>query len=662
MDTPGSGRTLRFGDFELDEAAYALRRSGRPVRLQRQSMDLLILLVGRRGQLVSRKEIVDHLWAKDVFVDVETGVNTAISKIRQALRDSADAPAFLETVPGKGYRFIAAVEVIPSARPSSVGAPQNTAVLAAASSGDHASAANDPILPDPLPELADAGSAIAPAGSRAHWITPQRVGIGLLAIVVALGVVGLAKLRDGGPASSATLAVLPFRNLGSDPERDYLAAGLTDETSASLAQIDPDRLSIKGRSVQYTGTTKTAAEIGRELSVDYLVDSSIRAEGSRLRVTVTLIRVKDQEHLWSQSYDREPTSLLGWQQELSAAIARQIKLRLTPDRLSGLERRQTQSVEAYDAYLRGRDQAHRRTADGNIRAIALLTRAVAIDKDYALAWSDLAIAYAGGTVNGDAPPAMVGPPAHDAAANAVRANSGLSEAQMALGYGLWLIDWDWAAARRALQLAVDLDPSNASAYRLLGHALSQAGRHREAESAMHRSRELDPLDALTHALSAQTAFQARDAAAARDHARRAILIDPNLWIGYIQLAQAYEGAGDHALALEAVADAERLAAGNSKVPSMKGYVLARLGRKDAAREVVLALEATSRERYVPPYAMALVYAGLGDRDAVFRYLEEAYAVRDIHLMYLPVDMKWDPYRSDPRFVGLVARCGFSTAQ
>jgi len=225
-----------------------------------------------------------------------------------------------------------------------------------------------------------------------------------------------------------------------------------------------------------------------------------------------------------------------------------------------------------------------------------------------------------------------------------------------------LIDWDWAAARRALQLAVDLDPSNASAYRLLGHALSQAGRHREAESAMHRSRELDPLDALTHALSAQTAFQARDAAAARDHARRAILIDPNLWIGYIQLAQAYEGAGDHALALEAVADAERLAAGNSKVPSMKGYVLARLGRKDAAREVVLALEATSRERYVPPYAMALVYAGLGDRDAVFRYLEEAYAVRDIHLMYLPVDMKWDPYRSDPRFVGLVARCGFSTAQ
>jgi tetratricopeptide (TPR) repeat protein len=255
---------------------------------------------------------------------------------------------------------------------------------------------------------------------------------------------------------------------------------------------------------------------------------------------------------------------------------------------------------------------------------------------------------------------VVGPLAHDAAANAVRANGRLSEAQLALGYNLWLIDWDWTAARRALQLAVDLDPSNAPAYRILGHALSQSGRHGEAEAAMRRARELDPLDAVNHAISAQVAFQARDPATARDLARRAILINPNLWIGYIQLAQAYEGAGDHALALEAIADAERLAAGNSKIPSLRGYVLAMLGRKDAAREVLRTLAATSRERYVPPYAMALVYAGLGDRDALFSYLEQAYAVRDIHLIYLPVDMKWDPYRSDPRFVELLSRCGFTT--
>ena len=151
-----------------------------------------------------------------------------------------------------------------------------------------------------------------------------------------VGVLAFTKLKGGDINTSVSLAVLPFTNLGSDPEREYLAAGLTDETSASLAQIDPAHLSVKGRTLRYKGTTKTAAEIGQELSVDYLVESSIRAEGSRLRVTVTLIRVRDQEHVWSQSYDREPTSLLGLQQELSTAIAEQIRLRLSPDRLSGL--------------------------------------------------------------------------------------------------------------------------------------------------------------------------------------------------------------------------------------------------------------------------------------------------------------------------------------
>ena len=179
------------------------------------------------------------------------------------------------------------------------------------------------------------------------------------------GVAAWTWLSGGAAVSRVTLAVLPFENLGSDPEREYLAAGLTEETSASLAQIDPERLSVKGRTLRYKGTTKTAAEIGRELSVDYLVESSIRAEGGRLRVTATLIRVRDQEHVWSQSYEREPTSLLGLQQELSTAIAEQIRVRLSPDRVGGFGRRQTQNADAYDAYLRGRYLQSRRTPATN---------------------------------------------------------------------------------------------------------------------------------------------------------------------------------------------------------------------------------------------------------------------------------------------------------
>jgi tetratricopeptide (TPR) repeat protein len=224
-----------------------------------------------------------------------------------------------------------------------------------------------------------------------------------------------------------------------------------------------------------------------------------------------------------------------------------------------------------------------------------------------------------------------------------------------------MIDWKWQESEVALQLAADIDPSNAAAYRILGHALSQSGQHEKAAAAMRRSCELDPVDALSCALSSQVAFQGRDLAAASDHARHAIALDPGLWIGYIELAQAYDGAGDHELALQAVADAVRYSGGNSKAISLRGYVLAKMGRVDAVREVMRGLATMSNERYVPPYAMALVCAGLGDREPMFQFLGKAFAARDVHLMYLPVDMKWDAYRTDRRFGELLVRCGFTSS-
>jgi TolB-like protein/DNA-binding winged helix-turn-helix (wHTH) protein/Flp pilus assembly protein TadD len=646
MVTPGQPEIFCFGEFALDLTAYELRRKDRRVKLGRQPMDLLILLVERPGQLVSRQTIVDRLWGADVFVDVETGVNTAISKVRQALRDSADAPAFVETVPGKGYRFIAPVQRLPLPAAVEAALPTLQPPVVTGAPAPGVAMSTPDLFITARPPL------------RRSWAA--LVASGLLLIVMAVGLAVIRSVRNA-PAQVA-LAVLPFENLGSDPEREYLAAGLTDETSASLAQVDYTQLRVKGRSADFKGSTKTVSQIGQELGVDYLLEGSVRTEGSQVRVTVTLIRVADQEHVWSQSYEREPRSLLGLQQELSTGIAEQIRLRLSPGRATGITLRQTQSAEAWDAFLRARYQAHRRTADGNARAIDLYKQAIALDPDYALAWSDLAVTFGGSTVNGDADPMVVRPLARDAAIRAVRANPELSEAQLARGYERWLLEWDWKGAEAGMRLAINLDPSNGQAFRLLGHILSQAGRQDEAEEAMRRARELDPTDPLTYGLSSQVAFQAGHFDRAIEHARRTILLEPQFWIGHIMLAAALDRTGEPELALEALSDAARFSNGNSKVLSLRGYVLAELGRTEAARDVLRDLEAKSREHYVPPYASALVLAGLGDREGMFAALERAFVATDIHLMYLPVDSRWDRYRSDPRFVDLVKRCRFDRGQ
>ena len=479
----------------------------------------------------------------------------------------------------------------------------------------------------------------------------------------------IADVEGGGalsvPVQAApervTLAVLPFENLSSDPEREYLADGLTEETIAALGQIDPEHLGVIGRTsvMIYKKTTKTLREIGSELVASYLVESTLRGEGGRFRVTSKLIRVKDQMQVWTASYDGEPASVLNFQRELSAAIAEQIRLRLSPERLNALARRQTRNAEAYDLYLRGLHYWHQLTPPTTRRAVECFSHATQLDPEYALAWSGLADANAASPINGDSPPLVMWPLAREAAARSVAAEPNLAEAQTSLGFVKFWFDWDWLMAEAAYRKAIELDPNYPMAHRMLGIVLAHMGRYAEARPEMARLRELDPLLAINHALSAQVAFAGREYAAALQFARQAIVVDPEFWIGLFQLGQAYEQSGESELALEALNKAERFSGGNSKAISLRGYLFAKLGRANEAREVLSTLEAIARERYVPPYAMALVHAGLGESELALEWLDRALAVRDVHLAFLPVDPKWDAFRGDPRFQALLKRCGFS---
>ena len=299
-----------------------LLKHGHRVRLQRQPFQVLSALLLRPGELVTRDELRDQVWQEGTFVEFEHGLNAAINRLRDALSDNADKPRYIETLPRRGYRFIAAV-----------------------------------------------GSAAAPARA----LTPVKP--------IRPGDSGSHRTRDSG-------RVALRKTPGAGAEREYLADGLTEEVIAALGQIDPEHLSLIGRTsmMTYKGTKKPLAEIAGELGAAFLVESSLRAEGTRLRVTSRLIRASDQIQVWSESYDSEPRSLLEFERELSAVVARQIHLRLSPRRLDTLQRRQTRDAEAYDLYLRGLYFWNRLSRDTTPRAVGYFVRATEMDPRYALAW------------------------------------------------------------------------------------------------------------------------------------------------------------------------------------------------------------------------------------------------------------------------------------
>jgi len=568
----------RFGDYRMDAWRRALALAGEPVPLPPKAFDTLLALVRRAGEVVDKDTLMNLVWP-GAYVD-ENNLSQCVAALRRVLQDRRGSNRYIETVQGRGYRFVA--EVAPA---------------------------------DVVQRMAAAG-----------------VGV----------------------------AVLPFENLSGDPGRGYLADGLTEELIAALGQIDPTRIGVAGRSaVQgYRGVADGPVRAGRELGSAYVVEGSIRAEGGRLRVTANLVRTEDSIVVWSESYDSEPASILAFQRELADAVARQVRLHLDPVRVDALRFRQPRTGDALDWYLRGRHLYHQLTPATTRQALECYARATALDPDYALAWSGIADALCTRPITGDADPRELIGPAREASDRALRAQPGLAEAHASVGFRQFWLDWDWPAAEQAFRAAIGLDPGNAFAHRMLGLVISHRGRVAEALASLRRARELDPLVPAHQALSAQGAYAARDFELAQRFARQALVLDPAFWVGHFHLAQSSLATGDVETAWRAIDEGAVASGGNSKFAALRGYLHALGGRPDESRRTLDALAAHAEERYVPPCAFALIHVGLGELEAAADWIERAAEARDVHLMFIPVDAKWDEARKHPRIDAVLRRIGF----
>jgi TolB-like protein/Flp pilus assembly protein TadD len=470
------------------------------------------------------------------------------------------------------------------------------------------------------------------------------------------------RLPDAGEARIAleraeyAVAVLPFTRISAD-EPSAVGAGLHEEVIAALGHIDPTRLRVLARrsTMAYAVAGMAAGEIGRKLGADYLIDGVIREEGANWHFTFSVVNVRDEVEFSSEPFVYDRSTLPHLQTELARAIAQQIRLQLSARQDQAIVRRQPGNPQAYEHYLRGRTLWAKTSKDALVAAIDAYKQAIALDPNYALAYAGLAEAYSLLPITSDVPSSAVARLAREAATQGVRADGLLAEAHAALGWQEFWLGWNWPSAEVSLRQATVLDPNYASAHRQLGHVLSNWDRHSEALTEMARGRELDPFSPTMYMVSAQTAYNAKDFVPAERYARQAIARDPNFWAGHAQLAQALASQRRFEEALAAASESNRLA------PNAKGlwraYVLGVMGRRAEAQKLLREFE--QKHPLVAPYEVAVANAGLNNPDGVFAALERAYEVRDVNLVFLPVDSKMDPFRADARFQALLDRCGFT---
>lgn len=645
---------FEFGEFRLDADRFELSRANRALKLEKMPMELLILLASRKGDLVTRDEIAERLWGGEVFVDTEHGINTAIRKIRYILRDDSEQPRFVQTVMGKGYRFLGAVEEVRP--PSSENGHTST------EEGSGARHGQTSITPAPLPAAFESstakaeeppGSAARPSFKARHGLWPAAVGAAaLLVVLVVIAVFALRGLK--GRTSKLeihSLAVLPLDNLSGDPGQEYFADGMTDELTTMLAKDSTLRLVSRTSVMQYKGVHRPLREIAQDRGVDGVVEGSVARSGDKVHMTLQLIQGPSDTHVWAESYDRNANDLIALPDEAAMAIAKHTNsnvLQLTPVRYV--------NPAAHDAYLHGRYLWY---AGLNDEAGKYFKKAVALQPDYALAWDGLSDYYGFGMITGTMDPREWTGSFEAAAQKAVDLDDSLPEAHTSLCAVMLFSQWDFARADRECMRAIDLDPRFANAYHLRARLLLAMHRSDEAIASEKKAMEFDPF-ARPWGLS-YIYWAGRQYDAALAEGRQRLESDPHNSTTLYILASIYRCKGMLAEAAKAWEDG-LIADGNRADAASVRREFSRGGYRAVLLWNLANIKKQALKQYVSPLDLALQYAQLGMREETLSELEEAYRQRSPQLIdHVQTDPAYDFLNSDERYRAIIKGMGLPPA-
>jgi TolB-like protein/DNA-binding winged helix-turn-helix (wHTH) protein/Tfp pilus assembly protein PilF len=637
----------RFEDFELDLDLGELRRKGSLVKLERIPMQLLCLLVSGRGEVLTRVRIIDALWGKDTYMDTDNGINTAIRKVRVALRDKPEAPRLISTVPGRGYRFTGVLLEEPSA------------ALAPASQES----------PPATPSGSELSGEVVASGPRSR--TPRSIwwiaSVCLVLIASASLYFARRARSTSAPTGRVMLAVLPFQNLSGDPAQDYFVDGMTEEMITQLGGLSPQSLGVIARTstMQYKASGKSVSEIARELGVDYVLEGSVRRTGDRFRVTAQLIQAKDQTHLWARDYDRRITDVVDIQSAISSAIANEIRIVL-PASATAQPAPAPVSEAAHDAYLRGMYYFDQRARAALTPSIEAFTEATSLDPQYASAWAGLGRAYSIAPVFELLPSDEAIPKARNAALRAIELNGASAVAHSTLGFVLAHFDHDWPGAEREFQHAIALNPSDPYSHFFYSNSLlSPEGRHDEAIAEMQSAISLDPYSFPFNSFFGRTLLWAGRPQEALTQLNKADQIRPNSAINHERVAHLYSSLGryDDAISEEEksrILDTVDPEAGMTKARKLRAAYFGRGTRGYWEEELELTYEKDNPpEFYHGAYGRAIIYAQLGEPQKAMEALNQALTEHDMRMTELDIEPLFKPLCSESAFSDLKKKIGLN---